>query len=391
MRETASMKRISVMGSTGSIGTQTLDIVRAYPSLFRVNALTANRNWELLAKQAMEFQPEMVVIADERYLSPLKEALAGSGIEVFAGPEALKHAASHPDTDITVCGLVGFSGLDSTISAIKAKKTLALANKETLVVAGSIICRLAKENGTDILPVDSEHSAIFQCIQGENEKSINNLILTASGGPFRKLTAGEMEKVTLKDALAHPNWEMGPKVTIDSATMMNKGFEMMEASWLFKCQPERIKVAVHPQSIVHSMVEFCDGSVKAQLGLPDMHTPIRYALGYPERLSDHSGKKMNISDYATLTFEAPDLDRFPLLKVAYEAAKIGGNAPAVLNAANEVAVNGFIEERIKYTDIYRIVAETMNNFKFTEKLDLETIHRTHEESKLLATEYLKKL
>ena len=385
------MKNISVMGSTGSIGTQTLDIVRQYPELFRVSALTANRNWELLARQAREFLPRLVVIADETYLSPLTEALAGTGIEVAGGREALKTASSLPETDLTVCGLVGYSGLDSTITAIEAKKTIALANKETLVVAGEIICRLVKENGTRILPVDSEHSAIFQCLQGESGKSVSKLILTASGGPFRKLTQKEMENVTLKDALAHPNWDMGAKVTIDSATMMNKGFEMMEASWLFNCASDKIEVAVHPQSIVHSMVEFCDGSVKAQLGLPDMHTPIRYAMGYPDRLVDQKSRKMRIADYACLTFEEPDINKFPLLGLAYEAAKTGGNAPAVLNAANEVAVKAFIDEKIKFTDIYRLVRETMNNFDFTAGLNLEIIAETHKEATLKTERYLNKL
>ena len=391
MKTVDTVKHISVMGSTGSIGTQTLDIVREQAGRFVVTALTANSNWELLARQAIEFRPKMVVIADESHYDNLREALSDTGIEVVGGHQGLSEAASLEETDITVCGLVGYSGLDSTIAAIKAGKTLALANKETLVVAGEIISRLAREHNVEILPVDSEHSAIFQCIQGEEHRSISKLILTASGGPFRLLSVEEMEHVGLKDALSHPNWDMGAKVTIDSATMMNKGFEMMEASWLFYCKPEKISVAVHPQSIVHSMVEFCDGSVKAQLGLPDMHTPIRYALGYPERLSDSGIRKMKITDYATLTFEKPDMERFPLLGMAYEAARLGGNAPAVLNAANEVAVGGFINERIKYTDIYRVVAETMKNFNFTDKLDLETISRTHEEATRRAKEYLKKL
>ena len=390
MNSDNSVKHISVMGSTGSIGTQTLDIIRRHPDRFRVTALTACRNWELLASQALEFRPKLVVIADDRFYRPLSERLSGTGTQILSGHHNLRNASAHQEADMTVCGLVGYSGLDSTIAAIEAGKRIALANKETLVVAGEIICRLVKKNQTEILPVDSEHSAIFQCLQGEANKSISKLILTASGGPFRKLTSEEMEKVTLKDALSHPNWEMGAKVTIDSATMMNKGFEMMEASWLFSCRPERIEAVVHPQSIVHSMVEFCDGSVKAQLGLPDMHTPIRYALGYPERLEEEGIKKMKIADYAHLTFEAADTERFPLLGMAYEAAKRGGNAPAVLNAANEVAVRAFIEERIKFTDICRIVSKVMDNYDFASDLTLELIAQTHRKAVEKAEEIINK-
>lgn len=386
-----SVKYISIMGSTGSIGTQTLDIVRAHGDKFEVTALTACRNWELLARQALEFNPKMVVIADETNLASLKEALSGTDIEVAGGHQQLDRAASHPLTNVTVCGLVGYSGLDSTIAAIKGKKTIALANKETLVVAGEIICRLAEENGTEILPVDSEHSAIFQCLQGEDRDSIEKLILTASGGPFRRMSAEDMEKVSVRDALSHPNWDMGAKVTIDSATMMNKGFEMMEASWLFGCSPDKIEAVVHPQSIVHSMVEFTDGSVKAQLGLPDMHTPIRYALSYPKRLEEPACAGMKISDYRELTFETPDLKRFPLLALAYEVAKTGGNAPAVLNAANEEAVKAFIDGKIKFTDIYRVVKTTLEGYTLTTDLSLEIIQATHSEATEKSKEIISKI
>lgn len=378
------------MGSTGSIGTQTLDIVRRHADDFKISALTANCNWELLAEQAREFRPEMIVIADESKFGNLKEAVAGLDVEVACGRNTLDTAASLPGTDITVCSLVGYSGLSSTIAAIKAGKTLALANKETLVVAGHIITRLAKEHGIKILPVDSEHSAIFQCLQGEEHGKISKLILTASGGPFRTFTLEQMREVKLEDALAHPNWKMGAKVTIDSATMMNKGFEMIEARWLFDMRPEDIEVVVHPQSVVHSMVEFCDGSIKAQLGVPDMRIPISYALGYPHRLCDGEIGRLSVGDYATLTFEKPDMERFPLLATAYEAAESGGNMPAIMNAANEVAVRAFIERKIGFTDIYPIVRETMEKTEFIKEISLETLEATHRVATATATEILKR-
>ncbi|MDE5848142.1 MAG: 1-deoxy-D-xylulose-5-phosphate reductoisomerase, partial [Muribaculaceae bacterium] len=306
------IKNIGVLGSTGSIGTQTLDIIAEYPERFRASVLTARRQWRMLAEQALRFRPDLVVIGEENYYAPLREALAGSGIEVAAGAKAIEEAAAHKATDTVVTAMVGYSGLLPTISAIKAGKTIALSNKETLVVAGELITGLCREHGVDIVPVDSEHSAIFQCLVGENREEMRKIILTASGGPFRKLSKEQLSEVTPSDALKHPNWDMGAKVTIDSASMMNKGFEMIEARWLFDCPPERIEVVVHPQSIVHSMVEYRDGSVKAQLGVPDMHTPIRYALSYPSRLHTEA-RPMRLEDYASLTFERPDMEKFPLL------------------------------------------------------------------------------
>ena len=377
-------KNISIMGSTGSIGTQTLDIVRRFPERFRVVALTANSNWELLAKQALEFHAKVAVVADPKYYTRLEEALKGTDIQPLMGAQALEFAATLPETDIVVGALVGYSGLASNIAAIKAGKTLALANKETLVVAGEIISALVKENGKPILPVDSEHSAIFQCLAGEDRKRMRKIILTASGGPFRKCTPQELETVTVEQTLAHPNWNMGSKVTVDSATMMNKGFEMIEAKWLFDCTPRDIEVVVHPQSIIHSMVEFADGSVKAQLGVPDMRIPIGYALGYPERLDNPASEGPDFFKIGELTFEAPDTSRFPLLRTAYEVIEQGGTAPAVLNAANEVAVRAFLEGRLTFNGIYRLVDETLNKISTSENVTLESIRQAHNEATAFA-------
>lgn len=352
------------MGSTGSIGRQTLEVVAAYPDLFKVEALTACRNWQLLAEQALKFSPRCVVIADSQFLEPLRQALSGTDIEVLAGTEALDHAATLPESDMVVGALVGYSGLESTIAALEAGKQLALANKETLVVAGEIISEIARRKGIRILPVDSEHSAIFQCLLGENPDSVSKIILTASGGPFRTVPRDRLAEVTVSQALAHPNWDMGAKVTIDSATMMNKGFEMMEAMWLFSKRPADIEVAVHPESIVHSMVEFVDGSVKAQLGLPDMRLPIEVAIAYPCRLDLMRGlstPRLNLTEAGRLTFEKPDLEKFPLLRLAYEVAEAGGLNPALLNAGNEVAVKAFLQQRIGFTDIYEVVSRTVTD------------------------------
>ncbi len=382
------VKNIGVLGSTGSIGTQTLDIINEYPELFHASVLTARRQWELLAKQALKFRPELVVIGDENYYTPLREALKGSGIEVAAGAKAIEEAAAHPITDTVVTAMVGYSGLLPTISAIKAGKTIALSNKETLVVAGELITRLCKEYGVNIVPVDSEHSAIFQCLVGENREEMRKIILTASGGPFRKLSKEQLSEVTPADALKHPNWDMGAKVTIDSASMMNKGFEMIEARWLFDCSPEQIEVAVHPQSIVHSMVEYQDGSVKAQLGVPDMHTPIRYALSYPKRLRT-AARPMKLEEYATLTFERPDLEKFPLLGYAFDAINKGGSMPCILNAANEIAVQAFLENKIRFTDMPVIARKTMEATSWTDTPDLETLIATNAEARRKAVELLK--
>lgn len=384
------IKSIGVLGSTGSIGTQTLDIIAKYPDKYRAGILTARRQWELLAKQALRFRPDMVVIGDEQYYPQLKEALSQTGIKVAAGAEAIAEAAAHPHIDTVVTAMVGYSGLLPTISAIKAGKTIALSNKETLVVAGQLITGLCREYSVDIVPVDSEHSAIFQCLVGENRKEMRKIILTASGGPFRKLSKDQLEKVTPADALKHPNWDMGAKVTIDSASMMNKGFEMIEARWLFDCQPENIEVVVHPQSIVHSMVEYRDGSVKAQLGVPDMHTPIAYALSYPCRF-ETDVRPMELKDYATLTFEHPDMDKFPLLGYAFEAIAKGGTMPCILNAANEICVQAFLENRIRFTDMPRIAKATMEKATWSQNADLDTLIATNAEARAIAEESIVRL
>ena len=336
------MKQIAILGSTGSIGTQTLDVVRQHPSEFSVYALSAHRNVTLLIQQAIEFNPAVVCIADETFYQPLRDALSDLPIKVMAGEKAIAEMVTMPAIDVVVAAMVGYAGLRPTMAAIKAKKTIALANKETLVVAGEIICRLAHRHKVSILPVDSEHSAIFQSLVGEKPESIEKLLLTASGGPFRTFSYEQMQHVTAAQALQHPNWEMGAKITIDSASMMNKGFEVIEARWLFDIPVEKIQVLVHPQSVVHSAVQFIDGSVKAQLGTPDMRIPIQYALTYPQRwLSDVP--RLDLFTSNQLTFEEPDLQRFPNLALAYEAMNKGGNMPCILNAANEVANAAFRE------------------------------------------------
>lgn len=384
------IKNIGVLGSTGSIGTQTLDIIAEYPDMFRASVLTARRQWRLLAEQALRFRPDLVVIADEGHYADLRDALAGSGVEVAAGTKAVEEAAAYGATDTVVTAMVGYSGLLPTISAIKAGKTIALSNKETLVVAGQLITGLCREYGVDIVPVDSEHSAIFQCLVGECREEMRKIILTASGGPFRKLSKERLSEVTPADALKHPNWDMGAKVTIDSASMMNKGFEMIEARWLFDCRPDQIEVAVHPQSIVHSMVEYRDGSVKAQLGVPDMHTPIRYALSYPKRLHTEA-RPMRLEDYATLTFERPDMEKFPLLGYAFEAIAKGGTMPCILNAANEIAVQAFLDGKIRFTDMPVIARHTMEATPWSDTPDLETLVATNAEARRTAETYLRQL
>lgn len=351
-------RKIAVLGSTGSIGRQTLDIVAEYPHLFEVELLVANRSAQLLVDQALRFRPRHVVIASQECHSQVAQALAGTGIEVHTGSTMVAQLVAEPDVDTVVTAMVGYSGLESTIAAIKAGKTIALANKETLVVAGDLIKSLLESSSSVIYPVDSEHGAFYQCLVGEKHEHVSKLILTASGGPFRTLSKEQLATVTKDDALRHPNWAMGAKITIDSATMMNKGFEMIEAKWLYDIEPERIEIVVHPQSIVHSMVEFVDGSVKAQLGLPDMHLPIRYALGLPGRLATDE-RRMTIADYAQLTFEKPDFDKFPLLATAYAAARRGGNVPCVMNAANEIAVAAFLSGKIGFNDIYSTIEKTL--------------------------------
>lgn len=376
------------MGSTGSIGTQTLDVISEYPDRLYPSLLTANRNVDQLIEQALKFKPRRVVIAQSDCYIKLRDALAGEPIEVMCGQQAIADAAAADDVDIVVTAMVGYSGLAPTISAIKAGKTIALANKETLVVAGELITGLVKQYGSRLVPVDSEHSAIFQCLVGEDPELVDKLILTASGGPFRTRPKEELYGVTRADALNHPNWSMGAKVTIDSASMMNKGFEMIEARWLFGIPSERIEIVVHPQSIVHSMVAYSDGSVKAQLGLPDMRLPIRYALNYPERLPS-ACRKMSVADYANLTFEAPDREKFPLLDMAFDAIHCGGNVPCALNAANEIAVAAFLADRIGFMQMPEVVAEAVARNRFIASPTYDDYVATNAEIRKIAEELIK--
>lgn len=382
------MKQIAILGSTGSIGTQTLDVVRQHPEAFSVYALSAHRSIDLLIKQALEFNPAVVCIADETYYRPLCEALSDLPIRVLAGEKALAEMVTMPAIDVVVAAMVGYAGLRPTIEAIKAKKTIALANKETLVVAGEIIDRLAKRYKVDILPVDSEHSAIFQSLVGEDMTSVEKLLLTASGGPFRNFTPEQMQYVTAAEALRHPNWEMGAKITIDSASMMNKGFEVIEARWLFDIPVDKIQVLVHPQSVVHSAVQFVDGSVKAQLGTPDMRMPIQYALTYPERwMSDVA--RLDLFATQSLTFEEPDLKRFPNLALAYEAMNKGGNMPCVLNAANEVVNLAFREGKCGFMQMSDVIAKTMEKTMFITEPTYEDYVQTDKEARKIALELVK--
>lgn len=380
-------KQLAILGSTGSIGTQTLDVVAEYPDQFEVYTLTANNNVELLIEQAKRFNPDSVVIANEAHYPRLKEALKEYPIKVYAGDEAIAQIVEAAPIDIVVTAMVGYAGLRPTIRAIEAHKTIALANKETLVVAGDLIKQLALEYHAPIIPVDSEHSAIFQCLIGEWDNPIDKIILTASGGPFRELTAEQMKHVTKNDALKHPKWNMGHKITIDSATLMNKGFEMIEAKWLFDVDPKDIEIAVHPQSIVHSMVQFKDGTVKAQLGVQDMRLPIRYALSYPARL-ESPNSKLTLEQYAHLTFERPDLERFPLLRYSFDAVAEGGNMPCIMNAANEIAVAAFLHDAIDYPSIARIVAETMAHIEFIASPRYEDYVHTNQLARDYATTLL---
>ncbi|MBR5327896.1 MAG: 1-deoxy-D-xylulose-5-phosphate reductoisomerase [Paludibacteraceae bacterium] len=381
------MKQIAILGSTGSIGTQTLDVVRQHPKEFSVYALSAHRSIDLLIKQALEFNPAVVCIADETYYRPLCEALSDLPIRVMAGEKALAEMVTLPQIDVVVAAMVGYAGLRPTIEAIKAQKTIALANKETLVVAGEIIDRLAKRYKVDILPVDSEHSAIFQSLVGEDMASVEKLLLTASGGPFRNFSLQQMQYVTAAEALRHPNWEMGAKITIDSASMMNKGFEVIEARWLFDIPVDKIQVLVHPQSVVHSAVQFVDGSVKAQLGTPDMRMPIQYALTYPKRwMSDVP--RLDLFATQSLTFEQPDLKRFPNLDLAYQAIHIGGNMPCVLNAANEVVNLAFREGRCGFLQMSEVIAQTMLKTTFILEPNYEDYVQTDKEARRIASDIL---
>ena len=381
------MKELAILGSTGSIGTQTLDVVRAYPERYRVYALCAHRSVDLLVQQAREFHPEVVCIADESLYEAAKEQLSDIDCKVWAGADAIAEVVTMPSIDIVVAAMVGYAGLRPTIEAIKAGKTIALANKETLVVAGEIICDLAVKHHTPILPVDSEHSAIFQSLVGEDRSEIEKILLTASGGPFRTFSLEQMKTVTAADALKHPNWDMGAKITIDSASMMNKGFEVIEAKWLFGVPVEKIQVLVHPQSIVHSAVQFTDGAIKAQLGAPDMRLPIQYALSFPERLASDF-PRADLFALKDLTFEEPDLKRFPNLELAYEAMHRGGNIPCVLNAANEVANLAFREGRCGFLQMSDVISETMNKAAFIPKPTYENYVETDKEARQIAENLL---
>ena len=370
------MTQLAILGSTGSIGTQTLEIVRLFPDKLKVYALSAHKNLDLLIQQALEFKPHCIAIGEELLYNAAVEALSGTGIMVHAGPEGLKRVASSEGVDTVVAAVVGFAGLESVIAGIKARKTIALANKETLVAAGSLVNQLIDDYEGTLIPVDSEHSAIFQCLVGEPVESIEKLILTASGGPFRTRAAESFSQITREEALDHPNWSMGAKITIDSATLMNKGLELIEARWMFRIEPEKIDVLVHPQSIIHSMVVFQDGSTKAQLGVPDMRVPIQYALSYPSRWSAPH-PRVEWQTLSKLDFEAPDLSRFPCLQLAYNALEEGGMAPAVLNSANEAAVALFLEDRIRFVDIPDIVGESMVRFGKSREVTLEAIIDMH--------------
>jgi 1-deoxy-D-xylulose-5-phosphate reductoisomerase len=382
------MERVTILGSTGSIGVQTLDIIRRHPERFRVSSLVAHSRWQQLAEQAREFQAESVVIGNKEYYPQLKEALSDTNIKVLAGDQEINHVAESYRSDTLVNALVGYAGLHPTALAIESGKRIALANKETLVVGGDIIMAAAKRKGVEILPIDSEHSAIMQCLEGEQRRSMRNLIITCSGGALRNLSIEELDTVTPEMALKHPQWSMGSKITIDSATLVNKGFEVIEARWLFDIEPERIKVVIHPQSIVHSMVEFTDGSVKAQLGNADMHTPISYALLYPERASE-ALEQFSILDYPTLSFSDVDRKKYPALDIAYDCLRRGGTAACTMNGSNEVAVAAFLGHKCRYNDIVGAIRYALENASFEAHPTLNDYDAANIESRELARRYLK--
>lgn len=353
-------KRIAILGATGSIGVQALEVVESHPEKFQIEVLTAGNQADKLIQQALKFKPNAVVIGDETQYQKVKEALWSSGIKVFAGKRALASVVESGEIDLVLNALVGYSGLEPTLRAIEFGKTIALANKETLVVAGQLVNQKLQENQVAMIPVDSEHSAIFQCLVGEGNNPIECIYLTASGGPFRGKSRAELDQVTVRQALKHPNWSMGAKITIDSSTLMNKGFEVIEAKWLFGLRPDQIRVVVHPQSIIHSIAQMTDGSMKAQMGLPDMKLPIQYAMAYPERILNNF-PRFDFMLYPQLTFEAPDVETFPCLSLAYQAMEMGGNAACRLNAANEIAVQAFLEEKIRFLDIPELLAYALQN------------------------------
>jgi len=378
-----SIKNIAILGSTGSIGTQALEVIGANPSLFKAYVLTANTSAPLLIQQALQFKPAYVVICDESKYVEVKQGLANTDIKVLAGINAVNEVVAQPEVDTVLTAMVGFAGLQSTIAAIKAGKDIALANKETLVVAGELITDLAKQHDVKILPVDSEHSAIYQCLVGEENNAIEKIILTASGGPFRGKTLAHLTNVTREHALKHPNWVMGAKITIDSATLMNKGLEVIEAKWLFDLAADQIDVIVHPQSIIHSMVQFEDGSIKAQMGLPDMKLPIQYALAYPARLKNNF-KRFSFIDHPTLTFEKPDLETFRNLGLAFEALNKGGNMPCIINAANEIAVAGFLNNAVGFMTMSDVIENCMQNISYQTQPTLDDYLNTDKETRIFA-------
>ncbi|MCT4564096.1 MAG: 1-deoxy-D-xylulose-5-phosphate reductoisomerase [Maledivibacter sp.] len=379
------MKNITILGSTGSIGTQTLDVIRNYPDAFKIIAISGNNNIDLLLKQIQEFKPEYVAVYDENNAKELKSRVVNSNVKILCGIDGLNEISTLSKVDIVVTSVVGNIGLVPTLMAIKAGKTIALANKETLVTAGELVMKEAELRGVDILPVDSEHSAIFQCLQGAKDKEVKRIILTASGGPFRGLKKEQLSDAVARDALKHPNWSMGRKISIDSATLMNKGLEVIEAKWLFDLEVEQIDVVIHPQSVIHSMVEFIDNSVLAQLGIPDMRIPIQYALTYPERVKSYS-KGLNFEKYNKLTFEKPDMDTFPCLPLAYEAIRAGGTMPTVLNAANEELVMQYLNNKISFYDIPDRIEKAMKNHYLINKPDLNDIIETDKNTR----EYINK-
>jgi 1-deoxy-D-xylulose-5-phosphate reductoisomerase len=383
-------KRIAILGSTGSIGTQALEVIAAHPETFEAEVLIAHNNAALLIAQAKKFKPNAVVIGNEALYDTVAQALRGELVKVYAGESAVCSAVSMSTVDIVLTAAVGYAGLKPTIKAIEAGKNIALANKETLVVAGEMITRLAHEHGVNIYPVDSEHSAIFQCLAGEFHNKIEKVILTASGGPFRGKKRSDLKSITKTEALKHPNWSMGAKVTIDSATLMNKGLEVIEAKWLFGLQPRQVEVVVHPQSIVHSLVQFDDGSIKAQLGLPDMRLPIQYALSYPDRLKSDF-QRFDFLNYPSLTFEKPDTETFRNLALAFDALEQAGNMPCILNAANEVAVAEFLKDRIGFLDMSEIVEKCLERVSFVRAPSYEDYVNTDKEARIRANELVMKL
>jgi len=383
-------QKIAILGSTGSIGCQSLDVISRYPERFCVESLIAGNNVDLLIKQAKQFRPDSVVIGNNEHYKLLKDSLHDTDIKVYAGTDAVDQIVTSSNVDVVIASIVGYSGLRSTISAIKAGKKIALANKETLVVAGEIIEKLVREHGSMIIPVDSEHSAIYQCLAGESGNPIEKITLTASGGPFLYRTAEELKSVRPGEALCHPNWDMGSKVTIDSASMMNKGLEVIEAKWLFNLKPEQIDVIIHPQSLIHSMVHFADGSVKAQLGVPDMRVPILYALSFPDRLVSNL-PRLDFKKQASLTFMEADLKRFRNLSLAYNALARGGNMPCIMNAANEIAVDAFLREKIGFLQLPDVVEYAMENSSFSAHPGLDLLEDSDSMSRQIASDYITKI